>query len=54
MEDSLKLSILLVIFVLLRFPAHADSDSHGHVALHMLTVTPIGPSANGVTGMVLQ
>ena len=51
---SLKLLILLVIFVLLYFLRHADSDSDRHAALHMLTVTPKGVCANGVMGMVLQ
>ena len=42
------------MFILLRFLAHADSDSHRHTALNMLRVTPIDSSANGVMGMVLQ
>ena len=53
-EYSLQLWILLVIFVLLSFLAHADSDSHWHVALHVLTVIPIGSSANAGSGMELQ
>ena len=44
----------MVIFVLLHFLAHADSDPHRPAPLYMLTVTPIGSSANGVTSMVLQ
>ena len=40
---------MLVIFVLLRFIAHANSDSYRHAVLHMLTVTPIGSG-----GMELQ
>ena len=53
-EDSLKLWILLVIFILLCCLAHADSDSHRHASLHILTVTPIGSSANAGSGMELQ
>ena len=33
MEYSLKLLLLWVIFVLLHFLTHADSDSHRHAAL---------------------
>ena len=45
-EYSIKLWILLAIFVLFLFLANVNSDSHRHVALHMFTVTPIGTSTN--------
>ena len=54
MEHSLKLWILFVICVLLRFLAHTDSDSHRHAALHMLIETVVGSRANPGSGMVLQ